>query len=54
MLYGLQRRLGRYGFIDFNVGVPFQVTNRVNDLESPSYIVVHLVALLRIGLALGQ
>ncbi|WP_035565195.1 hypothetical protein [Hymenobacter sp. IS2118] len=54
VLYGLQRRLGRYGFVDANVGVPLQLTNRVPNLESPRFTVVHIVVLLRIGLALGR
>ena len=52
MLYGLQRRLGRYGFVDFNFGVPFRLlSGRDTPLpdDGPG-----LTLTLRIGLALGH
>ena len=30
LLYGLQRRLGRYGFVDFSFGVPFRLLSGNN------------------------
>lgn len=52
LLYGLQRRLGRYGFVDFNFGVPFRLlSGRDTPLPDKS---VGLAVSLRIGLALGH
>lgn len=52
VLYGLQRRLGRYGFVDFNVGVPFRLFSGRN--TPLPYKGVELELGLRIGLALGH
>lgn len=46
VFYGLQRRLGQYGFVDFNVGFSTRLAPRVYDF-SPS-------GSFRIGLALGR
>ena len=50
VLYGLQRRLGRYGFVDFSVGFPLHLTTPAtapaNTLE--------ILLMLRLGLALGR
>ncbi|UOG75298.1 hypothetical protein MTX78_01565 [Hymenobacter tibetensis] len=46
MLYGLQRRLGQYGFVDFNVGVCTKLAPEIDDFGFTST--------LRIGLALGR
>lgn len=46
MLYGLQRRLGRYGFVDFNVGVCSKLVPEIDDFG--------FATTLRIGLALGR
>ena len=46
ILYGLQRRLGRYGFADFNVGFRTKLLPRVADFFP--------AATFRIGLALGR
>lgn len=51
VLYGLQRRLGRYGFVDFNFGVPFRLlSGRQPNAEADGGLVI----CLRIGLALGR
>ena len=56
VLYGLQRRLGRYGFVDFNFGFPFHLTHP--DLSQPDPYAnttnINIMLLLRIGLALGR
>jgi hypothetical protein len=54
VLYGLQRRLGRYGFVDFNFGFPFHVTKQPNVPSTPGVVTIRLVALLRLGLAIGR
>lgn len=46
LLYGLQRRLGQCGFIDFNIGVCTKLVPEVDDFD--------LAGSLRIGLALGR
>lgn len=46
LLYGLQRRLGQYGFVDFNIGVCTKLIPEVDDFD--------LAGGLRIGLALGR
>lgn len=48
LLYGLQRRLGRYGFVDAAVGLPLPVAPR---LAAPA---LPLVITVRFGLALGR
>jgi hypothetical protein len=52
--YGLQRRLGEYGFVDFNVGIPFLLTNDRDDdgdmLTGAQFVRLNL----RIGLAFGR
>ncbi|WP_345119763.1 hypothetical protein [Hymenobacter antarcticus] len=52
LLYGLQRRLGRYGFVDFTFGFPFHVISGTGaaSASAPNTVIV----LLRIGLALGR
>ena len=47
LLYGLQRRLGRYGFLDANVGVASRLGAAGNDRLAP-------VLSLRVGLVLGR
>ncbi|WBA41823.1 hypothetical protein [Hymenobacter canadensis] len=52
-VYGLQRRLGRYGFVDFNMALPMALTpDRGREVEPG--INIGLVLNLRIGLALGR
>jgi hypothetical protein len=46
LLYGLQRRLGQYGFVDFNIGVCTKLVPEVDDFD--------LAGSFRIGLALGR
>ncbi|MBO0360319.1 hypothetical protein J0X19_20330 [Hymenobacter sp. BT186] len=46
LLYGLQRRLGQYGFVDFNIGVCTKLVPEVDDFA--------LAGSFRIGLALGR
>ena len=46
VLYGLQRRLGRYGFIDFNFGFTTRLVPKVDPFG--------FTTTLRIGLALSQ
>jgi len=46
LLYGLQRRLGQYGFVDFNIGVCTKLIPEVDDFN--------LAGSFRIGLALGR
>lgn len=50
--YGLQRRLGRYGFVDFNVGIPFLLTPDPSTDDDLLHLRLRLN--LRIGLALGR
>ncbi|GAB2957304.1 hypothetical protein GCM10027048_24760 [Hymenobacter coalescens] len=50
--YGLQRRLGRYGFVDFNVGIPFLLTP--DETTQDNTISLRIDMNLRIGLALGR
>lgn len=50
--YGLQRRLGPYGFVDFNFGWPLLLTNDPLALSGPTAFRLRLN--LRIGLALGR
>lgn len=55
LIYGLQRRLGRYGFIDAALTLPFHITDTspsVND--APGGVYIRLVGMLRIGLAIGR
>ncbi|HEX8425895.1 hypothetical protein [Hymenobacter sp.] len=46
ILYGLQRRIGQYGFVDFNVGICTKLAPEINDFG--------FTATLRLGLALGR
>ena len=46
VLYGLQRRLGQYGFVDFNVGICTKLIPEIDDFG--------FTTTLRIGLALGR
>ncbi|RTQ50802.1 hypothetical protein EJV47_09280 [Hymenobacter gummosus] len=48
--YGLQRRLGQYGFVDFNCGLPILLTPDEDALQ----LGFRLRFNLRIGLALGR
>ncbi|RAK63911.1 hypothetical protein [Hymenobacter edaphi] len=50
--YGLQRRLGPYGFVDFNLGIPFLLTP--DPTASLEQLAFRLRLNLRIGLALGR
>jgi len=55
LLYGLQRRLGRHGFADFNVGIPLAFSSGAS--TSTYYIGAlgpTLAVNLRLGLCLGQ
>ncbi|WBO84817.1 hypothetical protein [Hymenobacter yonginensis] len=52
-VYGLQRRLGRYGFVDFNMALPMALTPDRGREVVPG-INIGLVLNLRIGLALGR
>lgn len=52
-VYGLQRRLGRYGFVDFNMALPMALTPDTGR-ETNSGVTIGLVLNLRIGLALGR
>ncbi len=53
VLYGLQRRLGRYGFVDFNFGVPFALSpNPRTSSDGANFLPI--TTTLRIGLALGR
>lgn len=55
LLYGLQRRLGRHGFIDFNVGIPLALSPGA---DTSTYYFggsgPTLAVNLRVGLCLGQ
>lgn len=50
--YGLQRRLGPYGFVDFNCGLPFLLTP--DPMANNGPLAFRLRLNLRIGLALGR
>jgi hypothetical protein len=55
LLYGLQRRLGRHGFADFNLGIPLAFSPGAS--TSTYYIGASgptLAVNLRLGLCLGQ
>lgn len=55
LLYGLQRRLGRYGFADFNVGIPLALSSGAT--TSTYYFGARgpvLALNLRLGLCLGR
>ncbi|WP_375435865.1 hypothetical protein [uncultured Hymenobacter sp.] len=46
LLYGLQRRLGQYGFVDFNVGIRTKLVPEIDDFD--------FTTTLRLGLAMGR
>ncbi|MBD2715859.1 hypothetical protein KBK19_12510 [Microvirga sp. STR05] len=52
-VYGLQRRLGRYGFIDFSLAVPVALTPNPGRAATGA-LAVDIFGKLRIGLALGR
>ncbi|SHI89797.1 hypothetical protein SAMN02745146_1843 [Hymenobacter daecheongensis DSM 21074] len=52
VLYGLQRRLGRYGFVDFNAGLPLPLLPAAGPLFPNNTL--HIRLDLRVGLALGR
>lgn len=52
VVYGLQRRLGRYGFVDFNAGLPLPLAPTVGPLFPDNTL--HILLNLRLGLALGR
>ena len=55
VLYGLQRRLGRYGFVDAALGLAFPLTDSpARTSPEPEGTSIQLTGLLRIGLALGR
>ena len=55
LLYGLQRRLGRYGFVDAALGLAFPLTDSPARTSSePEGASIQLTGLFRIGLALGR
>ncbi|MDO7847883.1 hypothetical protein Q5H92_16075 [Hymenobacter sp. M29] len=55
LVYGLQRRLGRYGSIDAALALPFHLTDQPVPTEpSPGGLHLRLTGLLRIGLAIGR
>lgn len=55
LLYGLQRRLGRYGFADFNAGIPFAFSRgAATSTFYPNFSGPTLAVNLRIGLCLGR
>jgi len=55
LLYGLQRRLGRYGFADFNVGIPLALSSgAATTTYYPGFSGPTLAVNLRLGLCLGQ
>jgi hypothetical protein len=55
LLYGLQRRLGRYGFADFNAGIPFAFSHGATTTTFyPNFGGPTLAVNLRIGLCLGR
>ncbi|SNR69551.1 hypothetical protein [Hymenobacter mucosus] len=51
-LYGIQRRLGRYGFVDVYAGLPLPLIPKVGPLAGNNNF--RLLLDLRLGLALGQ
>ncbi len=55
LLYGLQRRLGRVGFVDFNVGIPIALSpGAVTSIFYPNFSGPTLAVNLRVGLCLGR
>ncbi|MBC6697645.1 hypothetical protein [Hymenobacter sp. BT190] len=52
-VYGLQRRLGRYGFVDFSLAVPVALTPNPGHQDA-GMLAIDIFAKLRIGLALGR
>jgi hypothetical protein len=52
VLYGLQRRVSRYGFIDVSAGIPLPLLPTAGPLFPNNTL--HLVLDLRLGLALGR
>jgi hypothetical protein len=54
VLYGLQRRLGHYGFVDFKFGVPVHLSSKSGKPSAPGATTSDFVAVLRIGLAIGR
>lgn len=55
VLYGLQRRLGRVGFADFNVGIPFALSaGAATSTFYPGFSGPTLAVNLRVGLCLGR
>ncbi|GAA3925882.1 hypothetical protein [Hymenobacter algoricola] len=52
VLYGLQRRLGRYGFVDLNAGIPLPLLPQAGPLFPNNSL--HIMLDLRLGLALGR
>jgi hypothetical protein len=55
LLYGLQRRLGRRGFADFNVGIPLAISSDAStSIYYPGALGPTLAVNLRLGLCLGQ
>jgi hypothetical protein len=52
VLYGLQRRLGRYGFVDLSAGIPLPLLPQAGPLFPDNTL--HLLLDLRLGLALGR
>lgn len=55
LLYGLQRRLGRRGFVDFNVGIPLALSSGAStSIYYPGALAPTLAVNLRVGLCLGQ
>jgi len=55
LLYGLQRRLGRHGFADFNVGIPLALSSGAStSVYYPGVLAPTLAINLRVGLCLGQ
>lgn len=55
LLYGLQRRLGGRGFLDFNVGIPFALSSgATTSIYYPNTSGPALALNLRLGLCLGQ
>lgn len=55
ILYGLQRRLGSYGFFDFNLGIPFALSSgATTSIYYPNTSGPALALNLRLGLCLGR